>query len=94
MKDILTFVLLVACLLLTGKTIKLSRDIKDLEQKNIVIDQKLLDNEIKFKWSEYEEDIPADGSLIKIKYTDENTIYIGTVDTIVNNPLIMYPTNY
>ncbi len=36
-----------------------------------------INNEIKFIWNDDEESIPVDGSLIKIEFTDENTVYIG-----------------
>lgn len=79
MKNNLTFILLVVCILLSGKIIMLSKDITFLEQKDNQINQKILDNEIKFKWSEEEKDIPQDGTLIQIKSTDENTVFIGPV---------------
>lgn len=94
MKDLLILSLAVICILLFGKIIIINRDIDFLTQKDISLDKQILDNEIKFMWSEEERDIPADGTLTQIKSTDENTIYLGTVDTLVNNPLIKYPTNY
>lgn len=37
------------------------------------------DDVIHFVWNDDIESIPADGELIKIKYTDENTVYIGPI---------------
>lgn len=39
-------------------------------------------NYIKFMWTDTEASIPKDGSLIRIKYTDENTIYIGPIEPL------------
>lgn len=37
-------------------------------------------NEIEFIWNNDEESIPKDGSIIRIEYTDENTVYIGPIE--------------
>lgn len=37
-------------------------------------------NEIEFIWNDTEESIPMDGELIKIEFTDENTVYIGPAE--------------
>jgi hypothetical protein len=37
-------------------------------------------NEIEFIWNDDEESIPKDGSLIVIEKTDENLVYIGTLE--------------
>lgn len=37
-------------------------------------------NEIEFIWNDDEESIPADGSIIRIEHTDENTVYIGPIE--------------
>ena len=34
-------------------------------------------NNIQFIWNDDEESIPADGSLIRLEFTDENNVYIG-----------------
>ena len=34
-------------------------------------------NGIIFIWNDDEESIPKDGSLIRLQYTDENTVFIG-----------------
>lgn len=37
-------------------------------------------NGIQFIWNDDEESIPKDGSIIRIEYTDENTVYIGPIE--------------
>ena len=37
-------------------------------------------NNIQFIWNDDEESIPADGSLIRLEFTDENNVYIGPVE--------------
>ena len=37
-------------------------------------------NGIKFIWNDDEESIPADGSLIRLEFTDENNVYIGPAE--------------
>ncbi len=37
-------------------------------------------NNIQFIWNDDEESIPADGSLIKLEFTDENNVYIGPAE--------------
>lgn len=44
---------------------------------NTINKMKSLNNDIIFVWNDDEESIPKDGSLIRIEYTDENTVYIG-----------------
>lgn len=38
------------------------------------------DNEIHFVWNDDQESIPQDGEKIVIEFTDENTVYIGTIE--------------
>ena len=37
-------------------------------------------NNIQFIWNDDEESIPADGSLIRLEFTDENNVYIGPAE--------------
>ena len=37
-------------------------------------------NNIQFIWNDDEESIPADGSLIRLEFTDENNAYIGPAE--------------
>ena len=37
-------------------------------------------NSIQFIWNDDEESIPADGSLIRLEFTDENNVYIGPAE--------------
>ncbi len=36
-------------------------------------------NQIHFIWNDVEKNIPSDGSIIRIEFTDENNVYIGPV---------------
>lgn len=44
-----------------------------------------IDNSIKFVWNDDEESIPKDGSPILLEFTDENTVYIGPLETETNS---------
>ncbi len=46
---------------------------------------KELNNEINFVWNDDEESIPVDGTPIMLEYTDENTVYIGPLETETNS---------
>jgi hypothetical protein len=50
--------------------------------QNALIDkyENVDNNGIKFIWNDDEESIPKDGSLIVIEKTDENLVYIGTLE--------------
>jgi len=50
--------------------------------QNALIDkyENVDNNGIKFIWNDDEESIPKDGSLIVIEFTDENNVYIGTLE--------------
>lgn len=37
-------------------------------------------NNIQFIWNDDEESMPADGSLIRLEFTDENNAYIGPAE--------------
>ena len=37
-------------------------------------------NNIQFIWNDDEESIPVDGSLIRLEFTDENNVYIGSAE--------------
>ena len=37
-------------------------------------------NNIQFIWNDDKESIPADGSLIRLEFTDENNVYIGPAE--------------
>ena len=41
---------------------------------------RLENNNIQFIWNDDEESIPADGSLIRLEFTDENNVYIGPAE--------------
>jgi len=38
------------------------------------------DHNIQFKWNNSLLELPDDGQLIKIEYTDENTVYLNLID--------------
>jgi hypothetical protein len=42
------------------------------------------ESKIVFIWNDDEESIPMDGELIKIEYTDENTIYLCPVESEID----------
>lgn len=46
---------------------------------------KELNNGITFVWNDDEESIPVDGTPIMLEYTDENTVYIGPLETETNS---------
>jgi hypothetical protein len=45
---------------------------------------KELNNGINFVWNDDEESIPVDGTPIMLEFTDENTVYIGPLETETN----------
>lgn len=46
---------------------------------------KEINNGITFVWNDDEESIPVDGTPIMLEYTDENTVYIGPLETETNS---------
>ena len=46
---------------------------------------KEINNGITFVWNDDEESIPVDGTPIMLEFTDENTVYIGSLETETNS---------
>lgn len=57
-----------------------SMAILEVAQAKRQADAELPNNGIIFVWNDDEESIPKDGSLIRIEFTDENTVYIGPAE--------------
>lgn len=83
MKNLKNLLVLIIGLISMGTTCVLSYN---LGKSDARIEQEILerhienattDNSIKFIWNDDEESIPANDSLIKIEYIDENNVYIG-----------------
>lgn len=55
------------------------------EQLTLINKMKKESNGITFVWNDDEESIPVDGSPILLEYTDEDTVYIGPLETETNS---------
>lgn len=82
MKHIETLVVLLVGfgVMITMSILSYNLGVSDAEIKQEILESHIedsIDNSIKFIWNDTEASIPKDGSLIKIEFTDENTVYIG-----------------
>jgi hypothetical protein len=82
--DLMLLVIALICAFMLSAFIGYDFGKKDAELRQEIIERHIEngndDNVIKFIWNDDEESIPAEGSLVKIEFFDENTVYIGPVE--------------
>lgn len=74
MKEIRNDIITVTALSFFGGVLLTLTIVSVLQMQN---DLKQAENNTEFVWNDDEESIPADGSLVKVEYSEGNTIYLG-----------------
>ena len=74
MKEIRNDIITVTALSFFGGVLLTLTIVSVLQMQN---DLKQAENNTEFVWNDDEESIPADGSLVKVEFSEGNTIYLG-----------------
>ena len=74
MKEIRNDIITVTVLSFFGGVLLTLTIVSVLQMQN---DLKQAENNTEFVWNDDEESIPADGSLVKVEFSEGNTIYLG-----------------